>query len=307
VGLLDGRVAIVTGAGRGLGRAHALALAAEGAAVVVNDPGVGGDGSGTDAAPAELVVAEIKEMGGHAVANLDSCADWKAAQGLIEQAVAEFGSLDVLVNNAGILRDKMSFNMTEDDWDSVMHVHLKGHFAPSHFAAVHWRAQAKAAKDVYGRIINTSSESSYLGLVGQVNYAAAKAGIVGMTVTMARELQRIGVTVNAIAPRARTRMTTSSFSNYKQAQEGVFDDRAPENVSPLVVWLASPPAGHVSGKLFAVYGGDIELKSPPQTSAHVSVGERRFTVDDLVQRSGEFFVDDATAGVAPLPAGIGGQ
>jgi len=307
VALLDGRVAIVTGAGRGLGRAHALALAAEGAAVVVNDPGVGGDGSGTDAAPAELVVAEIKKMGGRAVANLDSCADWKAAQGLVEQAVAEFGSLDILVNNAGILRDKMSFNMTEDDWDSVMHVHLKGHFAPSHFAAAHWRTQAKAGKDVYGRIVNTSSESSYLGLVGQVNYATAKAGIVGMTATMARELERIGVTVNAIAPRARTRMTTSSFANYKQAQESVFDDRAPENVSPLVVWLASPAAGHVSGKLFAVYGGDIELKSTPQTLAHVSVGERRFTVDDLVERSVEFFADDAAAGVAPLPAGIGGQ
>jgi NAD(P)-dependent dehydrogenase (short-subunit alcohol dehydrogenase family) len=279
----------------------------EGAAVVVNDPGVGGDGTGTDVTPAELVVAEIKEMGGHAVANLDSCADWKAAQGLVEQAVEEFGSLDILVNNAGILRDKMSFNMTEDDWDSVMHVHLKGHFAPSHFAAVHWRTQTKAGKDLYGRIINTSSESSYLGLVGQVNYAAAKAGIIGMTVTMARELERIGVTVNAIAPRARTRMTTSTFANYKQDQEGVFDDRAPENVSPLVVWLASPVAGHVSGKLFAVYGGDIELKSPPQTLAHLSVGERRFTVQDLVQRSGEFFADDAAAGVLPLPAGIGGQ
>jgi NAD(P)-dependent dehydrogenase (short-subunit alcohol dehydrogenase family) len=307
VGLLDGRVAVVTGAGRGLGRAHALALAEEGAFVVVNDPGVGGDGSGTDPAPAEIVVAEIEKAGGRAVANLDSCADWQAAEKLVAQAVDTFGSLDVLVNNAGILRDKMSFNMTEDDWDSVMEVHLKGHFAPSRFAAAHWRAQAKAGKEVYGRIINTSSESSYLGLLGQVNYATAKAGIVGMTVTMARELERIGVTVNAIAPRARTRMTTSSFSNYRQAEEGVFDDRAPENVSPLVAWLASPAAGHVSGKLFAVYGGDIELKSQPDTVAHLSVGDHRWTVDDLIERSGEFFSNGYSSGVPPLPAGIGGQ
>jgi NAD(P)-dependent dehydrogenase (short-subunit alcohol dehydrogenase family) len=307
VGLLDGRVAIVTGAGRGLGRAHALALAEEGAFVVVNDPGVSGDGSGTDPAPAELVVAEIEKMGGRAVANLDSCAGWGAAERLVAQAVETFGSLDVLVNNAGILRDKMSFNMAEDDWDAVMTVHLKGHFAPSRFAAAHWRALAKAGKDVYGRIINTSSESGYLGLVGQVNYAAAKAGIVGMTVTMARELERIGVTVNAIAPRARTRMTTSSFSNYRAAEEGVFDDRAPENVSPLVVWLASPDAGQVSGQLFTVYGGDIELKSQPETVAHLSVGERRWEVDDLLQRAAELFPDGRPSGVPPLPAGIGGQ
>lgn len=307
MGLLDGRVAVVTGAGRGLGRAHALALAEEGAAVVVNDPGVSGDGEGNDTAPAEQVVAEIHKMGGRAVANLDSCADWKAAQGLIAQAVDEFGSLDVLVNNAGILRDKMCFNITEDDWDSVMNVHLKGHFAPSHFAAVYWRTQAKAGHEIYGRIVNTSSESGYLGLVGQVNYATAKAGIVGMTITMARELERIGVTVNAIAPRARTRMTTSTFSNYRQAQEGVFDDRAPENVSPLVVWLATPAAAHVSGKLFSVYGGDIELKSTPQTVAHLSVGERRWRIEDLIDRAGEFFADAELAGVAPLPAGIGGQ
>jgi NAD(P)-dependent dehydrogenase (short-subunit alcohol dehydrogenase family) len=307
MGLLDGRVAIVTGAGRGLGRAHALALADEGAMVVVNDPGVSGDGSGTDPAPAELVVAEIEKMGGRATANLDSCADWKAAENLVAQAVDTFGSLDVLVNNAGILRDKMSFNMTEDEWDAVMHVHLKGHFAPSRFAAAHWRAEAKAGKEVYGRIINTSSESGYLGLVGQVNYAAAKSGIVGMTVTMARELERVGVTVNAIAPRARTRMTTSSFSNYRQAEDDAFDDRAPENVSPVVVWLASPAAHHVSGQLFSVYGGDIELKSQPETVAHLSVGERRWSVDDLLQRSTELFADSHPSGVPPLPAGLGGQ
>jgi NAD(P)-dependent dehydrogenase (short-subunit alcohol dehydrogenase family) len=307
VGVLDGRVAIVTGAGRGLGRAHALALADEGAAVVVNDAGVGDSGVGNDAAPAEQVVAEIVERGGQAVANLASCADWSAAEAMVGQAVDTFGRLDVLVNNAGILRDRMSFNMTEVDWDAVMNVHLKGHFAPSHFAAAHWRARAKQGAEVYGRIINTSSESSYLGLVGQVNYATAKAGIVGMTVTMARELERSGVTVNAIAPRARTRMTTSSFSNYGELQVGGFDDRAPENVSPLVVWLASPLAGHVSAKLFAVYGGDIEVKSGPQTVTHLSVGEQRWTLADFADRAHDLFVDVESAGVAPLPAGIGGQ
>jgi NAD(P)-dependent dehydrogenase (short-subunit alcohol dehydrogenase family) len=307
VGLLDGRVAIVTGAGRGLGRAHALALAAEGAAVVVNDPGTSHDGSGTDTAPAQLVVDEITANGGHAVANVDSCADWTKAEALVAQAVDEFGSLDVLVNNAGILRDKMCFNMTEAEWDSVLHVHLKGHFSPSRFAAAYWRAQAKSGAEVYGRIINTSSESSYLGLVGQVNYVTAKAGIVGMTMTMARELERLGVTVNAIAPRARTRMTTSSFANYRQADEGAFDDRAPENISPLVVWLASPAAREVSGKLFAVYGGDIEVKSSPQTVAHLSAGQKRWTVDELVQRAGEFFPSGFGPGVAAVPSGIGGS
>ncbi|OBK68549.1 short-chain dehydrogenase [Mycobacterium colombiense] len=307
MGLLDGRVAIVTGAGRGLGRAHALALAAEGAFVVVNDPGVGGDGSGNDPAPAELVVAEIEELGGRATANLDSCADWRAAENLVAQAVDTFGSLDVLVNNAGILRDKMSFNMSEDDWDSVMNVHLKGHFAPARFAAAHWRARAKAGKEIYGRIINTSSESGYLGLVGQVNYATAKAGIVGMTMALARELERIGATVNAIAPRARTRMTTSTFATYRQAQDGAFDDRAPENVSPLVAWLASPAAAHVSGKLFTIFGGEIELKSHPETLAHLSVGERRWAVEDLIDRADEFFSEGRMPGVAPLPAGLGGQ
>ncbi len=307
MGLLDGRVAVVTGAGRGLGRAHALALAEEGAFVVVNDPGVGGDGSGGDPVPAELVVAEIEKMGGRAVANVDSCAEWRAAENLVTQAVDTFGSLDVLVNNAGILRDKMSFNMTEDDWDAVIHVHLKGHFAPSRFAAAYWRAQAKSGKEVYGRIVNTSSESPYLGLVGQANYAAAKAGIVGMTVTMARELERIGVTVNAIAPRARTRMTTGAFSTYRPAPVSGFDERAPENVSPLVVWLASPAAAHVSGKLFTVYGSEIELKSEPQTLGHLSAGERRWNVADLIQRGEELFTGGIASGVPPLPTGIGGQ
>ncbi|WP_435673817.1 SDR family NAD(P)-dependent oxidoreductase [Mycolicibacter senuensis] len=296
----------MTGAGRGLGRAHALTLAAEGAAVVVNDPGTGGDGAGADASPAQQVVAEIEQAGGRAVANLDSCADWNAAEMLVAQAVDTFGSLDVLVNNAGILRDKMSFNMAEADWDAVMEVHLKGHFAPSRFAAAYWRAKAKEGGDVYGRIVNTSSESGYIGLVGQVNYATAKAGIVGMTLGMARELERIGVTVNAIAPRARTRMTTGAFSGYREAVEGQFDDRAPENISPVVAWLAGPWAGHISGKVFVCYGGDVELQSPIQTAVHLSAGERAWTVEELVTRSHEFFPGDSTPGVVALRAGIGG-
>jgi|1186.fasta_scaffold00825_2 NAD(P)-dependent dehydrogenase (short-subunit alcohol dehydrogenase family) len=309
MGSLDGLVAIVTGAGRGLGRSHALYLAREGAAVVVNDPGVGGGGEGEgDATPAAQVVVEIKEAGGRAVANLDSCADWAAAEGMVAQAVETFGKLDVLVNNAGILRDRMSFKMSEDEWDSVMTVHLKGHFAPSRFAAAYWRERAKAGDGkVYGRIVNTSSESGYFGNVGQVNYATVKAGIVGMTMTMARELESIGVTVNAIAPRARTRMTTGSFSGYPTAEEGKFDTRAPENISPLVAWLASPAAAHISAKVFACYAGDVDLQTPIEVETHLSVGERAWTVEDLVERSSEFFVNGRTPGVAPLRSGIGGE
>jgi 3-oxoacyl-[acyl-carrier protein] reductase len=253
-------------------------------------------------------VAEIESRGGRAVANLDSCADWKAAQGLVDQAVDSFGRLDILVNNAGILRDKMSFNMEEDEWDSVMHVHLKGHFAPSRFAASYWRAQAKAGDGtVYGRIINTSSESGYFGMAGQVNYATVKAGIVGMTMTMARELERVGATVNAIAPRARTRMTTSSFSGYPGAVDEGFDNRAPENISPVVAWLAGPEAGHISAKVFACYGGQVDLQTAIECEVSLSVGERAWTVAELAQRSGEFFTNGRLPGVVPMRSGIGGQ
>ncbi len=307
MGSLDERVAIVTGAGRGLGRAHALLLAEQGAAVVVNDPGVSGDGEGSDASAARQIVAEIEKNGGRAVANLDSCANWKAAENLIAQAVDTFGRLDILVNNAGILRDRMSFNMSESDWDAVIEVHLKGHFAPSRFAAAYWRQRAKSSVGaVYGRIINTSSESGYIGLVGQVSYATAKAGIVGMTLVMARELERIGVTVNAIAPRARTRMTTGSFSGYPQPVEGEFDNRAPENISPVVAWLAGPAAGHISGKVFACYAGDVELQSPIESEVHLSVGDRQWTVEELAERSPEFFAGGRPTGVEPLRSGIGG-
>src|SRR4051795_2999575 len=238
--LFDGKVAIVTGAGRGIGRSHALLFASEGAAVVVNDLGGASDGEGNDNTPAQQVVDEITAKGGRAVANYDSVSSWKGAESMVQQAVDAFGGLDVLVNNAGILRDKMSFNMDESEWDSVIDVHLKGHFAPSRFAASHWRAQSKATGEpVNGKIVNTASESGLYGNAGQVNYAAAKAGIASMTIVMARELERIGVRVNAIAPVARTRLTEALAGDAMNAKEGEFDRFAPENVSAVVGWLAS--------------------------------------------------------------------
>ena len=308
MGSLDGLVAIVTGAGQGLGRAHALHLAEQGASVVVNDPGVGGDGSGGDSSLAEQVVAQIKAGGGNAVANVDSCADWSAAERMVDQAVETFGKLDILVNNAGILRDRMSFKMSEDEWDAVINVHLKGHFAPSRFAAAYWRERAKAGDGkVYGRIINTSSESGYFGMLGQVNYATAKAGIVGMTMTMARELESVGVTVNAIAPRARTRMTTGSFDGYPEAVEGQFDTRAPENISAVVAWLASPQATHISAKVFACYAGELDLQTPIELEANISNGERAWTIEELAARADDLFKNGRTPGVTPMRSGIGGN
>jgi NAD(P)-dependent dehydrogenase (short-subunit alcohol dehydrogenase family) len=308
MGSLDGLVAIVTGAGQGLGRAHALYLAEQGASVVVNDPGVGGDGSGGDSSLAEQVVAQIKAGGGNAVANVDSCADWSAAERMVDQAVESFGKLDILVNNAGILRDRMSFKMSEDEWDAVINVHLKGHFAPSRFAAAYWRERAKAGDGkVYGRIVNTSSESGYFGMVGQVNYATAKAGIVGMTMTMARELESVGVTVNAIAPRARTRMTTGSFDGYPEAVEGQFDTRAPENISAVVAWLASPQAAHISAKVFACYAGELDLQTPIELEANISNGERAWTIEELAARADDLFKNGRTPGVTPMRSGIGGN
>jgi NAD(P)-dependent dehydrogenase (short-subunit alcohol dehydrogenase family) len=287
--LLDGKVAIVTGAGRGLGRCHALALAAAGARVVVNDPGSARDGSAADEpAPAQAVVNEIVAAGGEAVANLDSCADWKAAAGMVEQAVETFGALDVVVNNAGILRDKMSFNVDEDDWDAVIEVHLKGHFAPSVHAARYWRARSKAGEAVYGRIINTTSESGLYGNIGQVNYAAAKAGIASMTIVMARELERVGVTVNAISPRARTRMT-EDLTHYSERERSGFDDRAPEHVSPVVVWLASPDAADVTGQVFAVRGSIVGIVHGWEPGPTIDARGRAWTADELVTEGRKLF------------------
>ncbi|THA31653.1 SDR family NAD(P)-dependent oxidoreductase [Streptomyces sp. A1277] len=258
--LCTGRVAVVTGAGRGLGRAHALALAAEGAKVVVNDLGVGIDGSGTATGPAQEVVALIRAAGGEAVAHNGDIATAEGAASLVATALDTFGRLDTLVNNAGFLRDRMLVNLDEDDWDAVMRVHLKGHFLPLKHAAAHWRAEAKAGRTPCARVINTSSGAGLLGSVGQGNYAAAKAGIVGLTLVAAAETGRYGVQVNAIAPAARTRMTEDTFADTMAAPaEGEFDAMAPENVSPLVVWLGSPACEGVSGRVFEAEGGRITV------------------------------------------------
>jgi NAD(P)-dependent dehydrogenase (short-subunit alcohol dehydrogenase family) len=257
--LCAGRVVVVTGAGRGLGRAHALAFAAEGAAVVVNDVGVALDGTGAESAPAQDVVAEIEDAGGRAVANSDDVADWAGAERLIATAVDAFGRLDVLVNNAGFLRDRMLVNLSEQEWDAVVRVHLKGHFATMRHAAAYWRAESKAGRQPDARVINTSSGAGLLGSVGQGNYAAAKAGIVGLTLVAAAEFARYGVTVNAIAPAARTRMTEQAFADTMAAPADGFDAMAPENVSPLVVWLGSAESAPVTGRVFEVEGGTVSV------------------------------------------------
>ncbi|MFH8623473.1 SDR family oxidoreductase [Streptomyces vietnamensis] len=259
-GLCNGRVVVVTGAGRGLGRAHALAFAAEGAKVVVNDLGVGLDGTGGGAGPADEVVDEIKAAGGEAVAHGGDIATSDGAASLVATALDAFGRLDTLVNNAGFLRDRMLVNLDEDDWDAVMRVHLKGHFLPLKHAAAHWRAEAKAGGTPEARVINTSSGAGLLGSVGQGNYAAAKAGIVGLTLVAAAEMSRYGVQVNAIAPAARTRMTEQTFAETMAAPgAGAFDAMAPENVSPLVVWLGSTASAGVTGRVFEAEAGRITV------------------------------------------------
>ncbi|MDQ1012628.1 NAD(P)-dependent dehydrogenase (short-subunit alcohol dehydrogenase family) [Streptomyces sp. V4I23] len=259
-GICTGRVAVVTGAGRGLGRAHALAFAAEGASVVVNDLGVGLDGTGEACGPAQQVVDEIRALGGEAVAHGGDIATADGAASLIATAVDAFGRLDTLVNNAGFLRDRMLVNLDEDDWDAVMRVHLKGHFLPLRHAAAHWRAEAKAGRTPEARVINTSSGAGLLGSVGQGNYAAAKAGIVGLTLVASAEMARYGVQVNAIAPAARTRMTERTFADTMAApQDGAFDAMAPENVSPLVVWLGSSASAGVTGRVFEAEAGRITV------------------------------------------------
>ncbi|MGW3996788.1 SDR family oxidoreductase [Amycolatopsis sp. NPDC004772] len=260
-GLCQGRVVVVTGAGRGIGRAHALAFAAEGASVVVND---------VDADAAAEVVEAIGER---AVANTSDVADWAGARELIGTAVEHFGRLDVLVNNAGFLRDRMLVNLAEDEWDAVIRVHLKGHFAPLRHAAEHWRAEAKAGRTPSARVINTSSGAGLLGSVGQGNYSAAKAGIAGLTVVAAAELARYGIAVNAIAPAARTRMTEGVFASMARPDEG-FDAMAPENVSPLVVWLGSEESGHVTGRVFEVEGGKVSLAQAWRHGPVVDKGKR---------------------------------
>jgi NAD(P)-dependent dehydrogenase (short-subunit alcohol dehydrogenase family) len=260
-GICEGRVAIVTGAGRGIGRAHAIEFARQGARVVVNDLGGARDGSGSSEVPAAEVVEEIQAMGGAAVASADDVSDWEGARRLVQCALDSFGRLDVLVNNAGILRDRMLFNMEPREWDDVIRVHLRGTFAPTRHAVAHWRELAKAGQPVGARVVNTSSSSGIFGNPGQTNYGAAKAGIAAFTIIAAQEVARYGITVNAIYPGALTRMTEdlAGIRGQPEPAEEERRRRAPDNIAPLVVWLGSAESGGITGRVFGVSGGRITV------------------------------------------------
>ncbi len=273
-GICEGRIVVVTGAGRGIGRAHALAFASEGARVVVNDLGVSREGAGTDTGPAQDVVDEIVAAGGEAVANTSDIADWNGAAALIQTAIDAFGGLDVLVNNAGFVRDRMLFTTSEEEWDAVIRVHLKGHFATTRHASEYWRAQSKAGNQPDARIINTSSGAGLMGSVGQGAYSAAKGGIAALTLVEAAELGRYGVTANAIAPAARTRMTEEVFGDRMKVPESGFDANDPANISPLVVWLGSADARDVTGRVFEVEGGMLSVADGWQHGPQADKGAR---------------------------------
>jgi NAD(P)-dependent dehydrogenase (short-subunit alcohol dehydrogenase family) len=273
-GICEGRVVIVTGAGRGIGREHALAFAREGAKLVVNDLGVASDGRDPSSGPAQDVVDEITALGGEAVANTDDIADWSGAQGLVQTALDTFDGLDVLVNNAGFLRDRMLFTTSEEEWDAVIRVHLKGHFAVTRHASEYWRAQSKAGEPVDARIVNTSSGAGLMGSVGQGAYSAAKGGIAALTLVESAEMGRYGVTANAIAPAARTRMTEAVFADRMGAPDSGFDVNDPANISPLVVWLGSADSADVTGRIFEVEGGMISVADGWQHGPNVDKGAR---------------------------------
>jgi NAD(P)-dependent dehydrogenase (short-subunit alcohol dehydrogenase family) len=278
---LRGQVAIVTGGSRGIGLAIARALVAEGINVAV---------TGRNDAHLSAARSQLEGAGPGSVETLKAdVRSYDEVERAVAAATARFGGLDIVVNNAGILRDKMGYNMDESDWDSVIDVHLKGHFAMTHFAAKYWRARSKAGDPVYGRIINTSSESGLFGNAGQANYAAAKAGIVALTVVTARELAKIGVTANAIAPRARTRMTEKTFAGFGAVAEGEFDAWAPDNVSPVVGWLASPAAADVSGQVFIVWGSEVQVARTWTLGGSVNAGDTAWTVDTLTAAASELF------------------
>jgi len=295
MGSCDGRVVIVTGAGRGLGRAHALALAAEGARVVVNDLGVSREGEGDGSVPAEEVVAEIRDLGGEAVADGADVADWDQSASMVARAIDTWGRLDTLVCNAGFLRDRMLVTMSEDDWDAVVRVHLKGHFAPARHAVAHWRERTKVGEEVAARVVMTSSGAGLLGSIGQGNYAAAKAGIALLVVQASAEWGRYGVLVNGVAPDARTRMTGGVIYD-AEAPEG-WDEKDPANVSPLVVWLGSGDCD-VTGRMFEVGGGRLSVCDGWQHGPEIGVGQRRFEVAEI---AGAVHASiDATPAPAPV-------
>jgi NAD(P)-dependent dehydrogenase (short-subunit alcohol dehydrogenase family) len=288
---LEGKVAIVTGAGRGIGREHALALARAGASVVVNDLGGSLAGEGQDASPAQEVVNEIVAAGGQAVANYGNVADFHEAETMIARAVDRYGGLDILVLNAGILRDRMLVNMTEEEWDAVIAVHLKGHFGPLHHAAAYWRERSKAGEKVRGRVITTASPSGVFGNVGQANYGAAKAGIAGLTLIAAQELERYGVTVNCLAPNARTRMTEETFGELTRPEDG-FDPLDPGNMAPVVVALAADEAQAITGQCFFVWGGVVNVLQSWQ-AGEAFVSDERWDADELLAALRERFPDGA--------------
>lgn len=273
-GICEGRVAIVTGAGRGLGREHALELARQGAKVVVNDLGTSLDGEGRSVGPAQEVVDLIVAEGGEAIANGADIADFQQASEMVQLAIDTFGRLDVLVNNAGFVRDRMLFNQSEEEWDAVIRVHLKGHFATMRHAAAYWRSESKAGRQPVGRVINTSSGAGLQGSVGQAAYSAAKAGIAALTIVAAQELRNYGVTVNALAPSARTRMTEGPFADAMAAPADGFDRMDPANVSPVVAWLASADAADVSGRVIEVEGGRICIEEGWRHGPAEDVGHR---------------------------------
>jgi 3-oxoacyl-[acyl-carrier protein] reductase len=298
MGLFDGRVAVVTGAGRGIGRAEAMLMASEGAQVVVNDLG------GSDEGLSHDVAEQIRISGGQAIANSDDVSTWEGGQGLIRQALDEYGRLDILVNNAGILRDRMSFTMDEAEWDSVIKVHLKGHFVPSRFAAAHWRQMAKeTGASVNAKIVNTSSGSGLFGNAGQLNYAAAKAGIAAMTIVLARELERFGVRVNGIAPVARTRLTESvtGFGDTLAPVEGEFDRWAPENVASVVAWLASDLSEGVTGQILKVQGGLLQVMRGWEAAAEANADEV-WSIDRVNSEALRLF-GEVSSSVPPFPEG----
>jgi NAD(P)-dependent dehydrogenase (short-subunit alcohol dehydrogenase family) len=306
VGRFDGKVAIVTGAGRGIGRAHALLLAHEGAAVVVNDLGGDMTGAGGDATPAQEVVDEITKAGGKAVVNGASVSSWSDAEAMIAQAVDTFGRLDILVNNAGILRDRMSFSMEEAEFDAVVNVHLKGHFAPSRFAAAYWRQRFKdTSEPVNAKIVNTASESGLYGNAGQTNYAAAKAGIASMTIVMARELERLGVRVNGVCPVARTRLTeaTPGAGDFMAKKEGAPDTFAPENISAVVAWLASDLSAGVTGQMIKVQGGLVQVLRGWRPVAQ-STDEAEWSIESIDRVMPGLF-EQVPRGVPPFLPNIG--